>query len=275
MSKDFLWPSMMTVTAASVFRNLRFRRRCSDLAARRTETFGMHRVRCHSQPNQCLGNCLDHRIRTTHVGFVRAVAAAETLVELRDFVGIDASGVDGKFLLFLAENEMQLQPIRVAIFQRDKILDEHRRILPAIAIEQRESTARLIVQDRCRDRQYRRNAAAGGETQVILAVARRSMLTWNRRSAASPRVHHRHQLVGCNSENCPPVARVRRFRPANAPARSRCCKCDAIVCHQRRSESADAGRAEIEFAAAELFGTSSAMRTESRVSCCFAATLSG
>jgi hypothetical protein len=108
----------------------------------RTEAFGVYGIRIEALCKQCVRDNLCHRIRAADPGLVNGVAAAEALVQLLYFGRIEATAGDIELLLFLAEDKMNLKTLWILVLERKQIFDKHGRILPAVAIEQRESTGR-------------------------------------------------------------------------------------------------------------------------------------
>ena len=102
----------------------------------------------------------------------------------RDVVVADV-GVQAPELL-AAHHVDEVQPLAVDVLQLGELLAEDHRGRRAVAVDQREGRLRLGQQRRLDDRQHRRDAAAGGEAEVALAVLGRQ------RQVEVP--HRRHHL---------------------------------------------------------------------------------
>ena len=70
------------------------------------------------------------------------------LVELAHFVAVKSANHRVELLLFLAEDEVELQALGIQVLECVQVVDEHcRRLLP-IAIEQDEAAMRLLCKQR-------------------------------------------------------------------------------------------------------------------------------
>ncbi len=149
----------------------------------------MHGVFAEAQLDERAGHGVDHRIRPADPGLIDAVATAEPLVQLGNLIGVQSAARDLELLLFLAEDEVQLQALGKTVFQCEQVVDEHRRVLFAVTVKQCEAAVRLLLEDRRCNRQDRRDAATRRKTNMKLAVR-----PFRREMKASRRRHDRQRV---------------------------------------------------------------------------------
>jgi hypothetical protein len=106
-------------------------------------------------------------VRAAHEGVVDVVGVDERAEELADLGAAEAPVVERQVGRLLREHHVQRQARQVAVLEVLELLGEHRRALPAVAVDQREARLRLGREHRLHDRQDRRDAAAAGDAEVV------------------------------------------------------------------------------------------------------------
>ena len=108
----------------------------------------MHVTFVHAQFNERLGDGPYHRVGSANERLGGLQPLAEVLVEFAHLVGIESARRDGKFLVLPAEYEMQLQALGIPALETIQVVDEHRRRLLAVAVEEYEAAVRFCFQNR-------------------------------------------------------------------------------------------------------------------------------
>ena len=99
------------------------------------------------------------------------VVEVDPLREQRVGLGAVDAAVQQLDVLRLARQHVdQVEAAEVGVLERRQLLLEHHRAGRAVAVDEREAARRLRGQRGLDDRQQRRDAAAGGEAQVVLAT---------------------------------------------------------------------------------------------------------
>ncbi len=117
-----------------------------------------------------------------------ASAPAQPALEL---VAVDPSTQVRGVARVTAQDVDDLQAVGVARLELVELVAEHRRWPGAVAVDQREAALGLDLERRLEHRQDRRDAAADGDRDVVLAVER-----VQRRAEAPGRGHHLEHVAG-------------------------------------------------------------------------------
>ena len=209
-----------------------------------TETFASeHPVLVEAEVDQRIGHRPDHRVRAADERVGGFDASAEVLVEFADLVTVEPAGRNRfELLVFLAEHEVQLQALREngsssAYRSSMNIVVD----CVAVAVEEHEAALRFVLEYRLDHREYRRDTAACGETDIVFARCRdrgprESARLGGIALSVSPTLTARLRRTPRRRLR---AARVRRSPAAVRRRPSRCYRSGAASC--RRSLSRTAG----------------------------------
>ncbi len=140
------------------------------LAASGGEQFEMNALRRHALGLEAVAHGLGHFLRTADEGGIEGFDIEPAAEQLLAFLGVDPAVIQVDILLLAAEHEDQVQALQIAVLQVFQLFAKQCTGAGAVAVQQGDAAVGLGFQGGLDDRQDRRDAAAGGDGQVV-AVA--------------------------------------------------------------------------------------------------------
>jgi len=143
-----------------------------------------------SQVEQRVPDLHGHRLRAAQEYLVDAVQIDHRRRQLPHLSRGDPAVEQVDVLAFPAEQVQHLQPLQIAVLQVVELLPEDDAGDPAVAVDQGERAARLPGQHAAQNGHHQRDAAAGGDRQVVPGV-----LCVRAHGKATGRRHHLHLVA--------------------------------------------------------------------------------